>query len=34
MEIIQTGDLQRLHHERTDDLRVIELFQGIYGVGR
>ncbi|KAK7684455.1 hypothetical protein QCA50_012402 [Cerrena zonata] len=36
MEIIRTGDLQRLHHERavSDDIRVIELFQGIYGVGR
>ncbi|KAI6046636.1 hypothetical protein EDC04DRAFT_1485895 [Pisolithus marmoratus] len=34
MEIINTGDLRRIEHERTDDVEVTRLFQGIYGVGR
>ncbi|KAI5983896.1 hypothetical protein EDD15DRAFT_2178117 [Pisolithus albus] len=34
MEIINTGDLRRIEHERTDDVEVAKLFQGIYGVGR
>ncbi|KAI5984689.1 hypothetical protein EDD15DRAFT_2511856 [Pisolithus albus] len=34
MEIINTGDLRRIEHERTDDVEVTKLFQGIYGVGR
>ncbi|KAI6117985.1 hypothetical protein F5141DRAFT_1000177 [Pisolithus sp. B1] len=33
MEIINTGDLRRIEHERTDDVEVTRLFQGIYGVG-
>lgn len=33
MEILQTGDLQRINYERTDDVQVTQLFQGIYGVG-
>lgn len=34
MEIINTGDLRRIEHERTDGVEVTRLFQGIYGVGR
>ncbi|KIN95902.1 hypothetical protein M404DRAFT_294134 [Pisolithus tinctorius Marx 270] len=34
MEIINTGDLRRIEHERTDDVEVTRLFQGIYGVGK
>ncbi|ESK89489.1 dna polymerase lambda [Moniliophthora roreri MCA 2997] len=34
MEIIKTGDLQRLKYERTDMVEVSKLFQGIYGVGQ
>ncbi|KAF9562856.1 hypothetical protein CPC08DRAFT_706369 [Agrocybe pediades] len=33
-EIITTGDLQRIKYENTNDVEVIRLFQGIYGVGR
>ncbi|KZV66602.1 hypothetical protein PENSPDRAFT_654747 [Peniophora sp. CONT] len=33
MEIIRTGDLRRINHERTDDFVTMQLFQGIYGVG-
>lgn len=33
MEIVQTGELERLKHARTDDIVVAQLFQGIYGVG-
>ncbi|GBE86849.1 hypothetical protein SCP_1000910 [Sparassis crispa] len=34
MEIIQTGNLRRIKYERTEDVGVINLLQGIYGVGR
>lgn len=34
MEILQTGDLRRINYERTDDVEVTRLFQGIYGVGQ
>ncbi|TRM63113.1 hypothetical protein BD626DRAFT_431710 [Schizophyllum amplum] len=34
MEIIHTGNLRRLHHEHTEDVDVLRLFQGIYGVGQ
>ncbi|KAF8651065.1 hypothetical protein AX16_004928 [Volvariella volvacea WC 439] len=34
MEILETGDLKRIEHERTDDVQVTKLLQGIYGVGR
>ncbi|PCH43258.1 hypothetical protein WOLCODRAFT_132716 [Wolfiporia cocos MD-104 SS10] len=34
MEILETGDLRRIYHERTDDVDVVNLFMGIYGVGR
>lgn len=33
MEILQTGDLRRISYEKTDDVEVTRLFQGIYGVG-
>ncbi|CAL1698496.1 unnamed protein product [Somion occarium] len=33
MEIIETGDLRRLHYERTGDIKIVETFRGIYGVG-
>ncbi|KAF7321117.1 DNA polymerase lambda [Mycena chlorophos] len=33
MEIVKTGDLRRLKYERTPDLLVRQVFQGIYGVG-
>ncbi|PPQ72029.1 hypothetical protein CVT26_006719 [Gymnopilus dilepis] len=33
-EIIQTGDLRRIAYEKTEDVEVSRLFQGIYGVGR
>ena len=33
MEIIETGALQRVDTERTEDVAVVQLFQGIYGVG-
>ncbi|KAJ3568687.1 hypothetical protein NP233_g5553 [Leucocoprinus birnbaumii] len=34
MEILSTGDLRRINYERTDDVEVTRLFQGIYGVGQ
>ncbi|EEB92685.1 hypothetical protein MPER_08770, partial [Moniliophthora perniciosa FA553] len=34
MEIIETGDLKRLKYERTDMVEVLQLLQGIYGVGQ
>jgi hypothetical protein len=33
MEIIETGALRRVDAERTEDVVVVQLFQGIYGVG-
>lgn len=33
MEILQTGDLRRINYEKTDDVKITRLFQGIYGVG-
>jgi DNA polymerase lambda len=33
MEIIETGALRRVDAERTEDVPVVQLFQGIYGVG-
>ncbi|KAI0350568.1 hypothetical protein OH77DRAFT_1412881 [Trametes cingulata] len=33
MEIIETGDLRRIEHERTEDVAAIQTFLGIYGVG-
>ncbi|VDB90035.1 unnamed protein product [Peniophora sp. CBMAI 1063] len=33
MEVIRTGNLRRIKHERTEDIVVAQLFQGIYGVG-
>ncbi|OSD00718.1 hypothetical protein PYCCODRAFT_1453154 [Trametes coccinea BRFM310] len=33
MEIIETGELRRIEHERTGDVEVIQSFLGIYGVG-
>ena len=33
MEIINTGDLRRIAHENTDDVKVTRMFLGIYGVG-
>ncbi|KAJ3850719.1 DNA polymerase lambda [Lentinula lateritia] len=33
MEIIETGNLQRIAYERTEDVKVISLFTKIYGVG-
>ena len=33
MEIIRTGDLQRLKYEDTEETRAIKLFEGIYDVG-
>ncbi|KIM37902.1 hypothetical protein M413DRAFT_252511 [Hebeloma cylindrosporum] len=33
-EILQTGDLQRIKYEKTKDVEVTRLFQGIYGVGQ
>ncbi len=32
-EILQTGDLRRIKYEKTEDVAVTRLFQGIYGVG-
>ncbi|KAH9175754.1 hypothetical protein EDB89DRAFT_1943923 [Lactarius sanguifluus] len=34
MEIIETGSLRRVDAERTEDVAVVQLFQGIYGVGQ
>ncbi|KAJ3556163.1 hypothetical protein NM688_g2180 [Phlebia brevispora] len=33
MEIVNTGKLTRIAYERTDDVKAIEAFMGIYGVG-
>lgn len=33
MEIIETGQLRRIEYEKTDDIEVIRLFQGVYGAG-
>lgn len=33
IEILQTGNLRRIDYEKTEDVAVISLFQGIYGVG-
>lgn len=33
MEILETGDLKRIGYERTEDVVVCCLFQGVYGVG-
>ncbi|KAG9217804.1 hypothetical protein CCMSSC00406_0005174 [Pleurotus cornucopiae] len=34
MEILETGDLKRIGYERTEDVEVCCLFQGVYGVGQ
>lgn len=34
MEIVQTGKLDRINHERTIDVEVTKIFKGIYGVGQ
>jgi hypothetical protein len=34
MEIVDTGNLQRIGHEQTEDVEVIRKFLGIYGVGQ
>lgn len=34
MEIIQTGSLQRIAYENTEDVAATRLFSGIYGVGQ
>lgn len=33
MEIVRTGKLRRVDHERTDEVQALMKFQGIYGVG-
>ncbi len=33
MEIIETGELRRIEYEKTDDIEVTRLFQGVYGAG-
>lgn len=33
MEIVKTGDLERIKYERTEDVVVAQLFMKIYGVG-
>ena len=33
MEIIQTGSLERINYERTEDVEAVNVFKGIYGVG-
>ncbi len=33
MEIVNTGALERINHERTEDVEVVNIFKGIYGVG-
>ncbi|KAF5334913.1 hypothetical protein D9611_010000 [Ephemerocybe angulata] len=32
-KILETGDLRRIRYERTEDIKVVQLFQGIYNVG-
>ncbi|THH19156.1 hypothetical protein EW146_g1962 [Bondarzewia mesenterica] len=34
MEIIQTGELRRIRYEKTDDVEVVKVLMGIYGVGQ
>jgi hypothetical protein len=34
MEIIATGQLRRIEYEKTDDIEVMRLFQGVYGAGQ
>ncbi|KAF8339275.1 DNA polymerase lambda [Amanita rubescens] len=34
MEIIETGELRRIEYEKTDDVEVTRLFQGVYGAGQ
>ena len=34
MEIIETGQLRRIEYEKTDDIEVMRLFQGVYGAGQ
>lgn len=34
MEIVNTGNLKRIGHENTEDVKVNKLFQGVFGVGR
>ncbi len=33
MEIVQTGELRRIDHEKTESVGVVRLFLGVYGVG-
>ena len=33
MEIVKTGDLERIKYERTEDVVVAQSFMKIYGVG-
>ncbi|TFK29191.1 hypothetical protein FA15DRAFT_664515 [Coprinopsis marcescibilis] len=33
-EILETGDLRRIGYEKTEDVQIAQVFQGIYGVGR
>ena len=33
MEIVKTGDLERIKYERTEDVVIAQLFTKIYGVG-
>lgn len=34
MEIINTGGLQRIKFEATEEVTATRIFQGIYGVGK
>lgn len=34
MEIVRTGDLERIKYERTEDVVVAQAFTKIYGVGK
>jgi DNA polymerase lambda len=34
MEIVKTGALRRIEYESTEEVKVIKLFTGIYGVGK
>ncbi|KAG6849013.1 hypothetical protein H0H93_011996 [Arthromyces matolae] len=34
MEIIETGKLRRIGYEKTEDVTITKLFQGVYGVGQ
>jgi DNA polymerase lambda len=34
MEIVNTGNLKRIDYERTEDVKCMAIFQGIYGVGK